>query len=46
MSTRGRGKYMYALVNGRPPAEVDMQRFFDVTAPSVHRMVVELKAAA
>lgn len=35
--------YMYALVNGRPPAEADMQRFFEVTPPSVHRMVVELE---
>jgi hypothetical protein len=29
--------YMYALVNGRPPAEADMQRFFAVPPPSVHR---------
>lgn len=36
--------YMYALVNGRPPAEADMQRFFEVTPPSVHRMVIELEA--
>jgi Mn-dependent DtxR family transcriptional regulator len=35
--------YMYALVNGRPPAEADMQRFFEVTPPSVHSMVVELE---
>jgi DNA-binding MarR family transcriptional regulator len=35
--------YTYALVNGRPPAEADMQRFFEVTPPSVHRMVVELE---
>ena len=35
--------YMYALVNGRPPAEADMQRFFEVTPPSVHRMVIELE---
>ena len=35
--------YMYALVNGRPPAEADMQRFFAVTAPSVHNMIVELE---
>jgi hypothetical protein len=32
------------LVNGRPPAEADMQRFFRVTPPSVHNMVVELEA--
>jgi Mn-dependent DtxR family transcriptional regulator len=35
--------YMYALVNGRPPAEADMQRFFEVTPPSVHNMIVELE---
>jgi len=35
--------YMYALVNGRPPAESDMQRFFEVTPPSVHNMIIELE---
>ena len=35
--------YTYALVNRRPPAEADMQTFFGVTPPSVHRMVVELE---
>ena len=35
--------YMYALVNGRPPAEADMQRFFAVTPPSVHQMILELE---
>jgi Mn-dependent DtxR family transcriptional regulator len=35
--------YMYTLVNGRPPAEADMQRFFAVTPPSVHNMIVELE---
>jgi Mn-dependent DtxR family transcriptional regulator len=35
--------YMYALVNGRPPAEADMQRFFAVTPPSVHSMILELE---
>jgi DNA-binding MarR family transcriptional regulator len=35
--------YAYALVNGRPPAEADMERFFGVTPPSVHRMIVELE---
>jgi Mn-dependent DtxR family transcriptional regulator len=35
--------YMYALVNGRPPAEADMQRFFEVTPPSVHNMIVQLE---
>jgi Mn-dependent DtxR family transcriptional regulator len=46
--TEKQGQYLafihaYSLVNGRPPAEADMQRFFGVTPPSVHRMVVELE---
>lgn len=35
--------YAYSKVNRRPPAEADLQRFFGVTAPSVHSMVVELE---
>jgi DNA-binding MarR family transcriptional regulator len=35
--------YMYTLVNGRPPAEADLQRFFEVTPPSVHQMIVQLE---
>jgi len=35
--------YTFTLVNRRPPAEADMQAFFSVTPPSVHRMVVELE---
>lgn len=35
--------YYYTKVNGRPPAEADMQRYFQVTAPSVHPMVVKLE---
>ena len=35
--------YTYVLLNRRPPAEADMQAFFGVTPPSVHRMVVELE---
>ena len=35
--------YAYAKIHRRPPAEADMQRFFGVTAPSVHRMVLELE---
>ena len=34
--------HLYTTVNGRPPAEADMQRYFGVTPPTVHRMVVEL----
>ena len=36
--------YYYTKVNGRPPAESDMQLYFQVTAPSVHQMVLTLEA--
>lgn len=36
--------YYYTKVNGRPPAEADMQRYFQVTPPSVHQMVLTLEA--
>ena len=32
----------YTLIHREPPAEADMQRFFRVTAPSVHGMVLTL----
>jgi len=35
--------YAYFQLNGRAPAEADMEKFFRVTPPSVHRMVVELE---
>ena len=35
--------YAYTKLNRRPPAEADMQAFFKVTPPSVHRMVIELE---
>ncbi|MEO7434534.1 MAG: helix-turn-helix domain-containing protein [Candidatus Binatia bacterium] len=35
--------YAYEKIHRRPPAEADMQRFFGVTAPSVHRMVLTLE---
>jgi Mn-dependent DtxR family transcriptional regulator len=46
--TETQGQYLafihaYALVNGRPPAEADIQRFFAVTPPSVHSMIKELE---
>ena len=46
--TTKQGQYLafihaYTLVNGRPPAEADMQRFFRVTPPSVHQMVLTLE---
>ncbi len=46
--TELQGQYLafihaYTKINRRPPAEADLQRFFEVTPPSVHRMVVELE---
>jgi DNA-binding MarR family transcriptional regulator len=37
--------YAYTRVNGRPPAEADLQRYFGVTPPSVHQMVLTLERA-
>lgn len=36
--------YYYTKVNGQPPAESDMQRYFAVTPPTVHQMVLKLEA--
>ena len=46
--TDKQGQYLafihaYTLVIGRPPAEADMQRFFAVSPPSVHQMVLTLE---
>jgi repressor LexA len=46
--TRKQGQYLafihhYAKLHGRPPAEADMQRYFGVTPPTVHQMVVKLE---
>jgi repressor LexA len=35
--------YYYTKLNGRPPAEADMQQYFQITAPSAHQMVVKLE---
>ena len=35
--------FQYSLVNGVAPAEADMQRFFQITPPSVHSMVLTLE---
>lgn len=46
--THKQGQYLafihaYTLVLGRSPAEADLQRFFQVTPPSVHQMVLTLE---
>jgi Mn-dependent DtxR family transcriptional regulator len=33
----------YSVINRRPRSEANMQRFFGVTAPSVHHMVLTLE---
>src|SRR3954452_126699 len=48
--TPTQGQYLafihaYTLVNGRPPAQADMQRFFRVTPPTVHQMLLTLEKA-
>lgn len=35
--------YYYTKISGQPPAEHDMARYFDVSPPSVHQMVVTLE---
>jgi len=35
--------YWYTKLNRQPPAESDMQRYFQVTPPTVHQMVVQLE---
>jgi DNA-binding MarR family transcriptional regulator len=46
--TPKQGQYLafihaYTQVLGRPPAEADLQRYFRVTPPSVHQMVLTLE---
>ena len=48
--TETQGQYLafihaYALVNGRPPAEAELQHHFRVSPPSVHQMVLTLERA-
>lgn len=38
--------YAYTCVEGRPPAEADIQRYFRVTPPTVHQMVLTLERNA
>ncbi|MBV6627453.1 MAG: hypothetical protein KI793_31675 [Rivularia sp. (in: Bacteria)] len=35
--------YYYTKLNGCPPAEADMQRYFKTTPPTVHSMVLNLE---
>ncbi|HUS88828.1 MAG TPA: hypothetical protein VMW91_05575, partial [Desulfosporosinus sp.] len=35
--------YYYTKIHGCPPAEADMQKYFRVSPPTVHQMVVTLE---
>src|SRR5881409_1449740 len=37
--------YVYSRMFQRPPAEADMQRYFRVSPPSVHQMILTLERA-
>lgn len=46
--TEKQGQYLafihaYTKLHRQAPAEADMQRFFEVTPPTVHRMVLALE---
>ena len=46
--TERQGQYLafihaYSCVCGRPPAERDIERYFQVSAPSVHQMLLTLE---
>ncbi len=46
--TRKQGQYLafiyyYTLINRRAPAEADLQKYFRVTAPSVHQIIKTLE---
>src|SRR5712691_13264031 len=34
---------MYTKLHRRPPAEADLQRYFGVTPPSIHNMILTLE---
>ncbi|HWR50336.1 MAG TPA: hypothetical protein VN428_04475 [Bryobacteraceae bacterium] len=35
--------YYYTKIHGAPPAEAEMQRYFSVTPPTVHQMILSLE---
>jgi repressor LexA len=37
--------YYYTKLNRVPPAEADFVRYFGVSAPTVHQMILKLEAA-
>jgi SOS-response transcriptional repressor LexA len=46
--TKKQGQYLaflhyYTKMNGRPPAEYEMEQYFKVSPPSVHQMILTLE---
>jgi len=46
--TPRQGQYLafihyYTKLNGRPPAQADMQRYFRVSPPAIHQMMLSLE---
>jgi len=46
--TEKQGQYLafvhnYTKIHGRSPAEAEMQRYFRVTPPTVHQMILKLE---
>jgi Mn-dependent DtxR family transcriptional regulator len=37
--------HLYTRLHRRPPAETDMQEYFQISPPSVHQMVLTLERA-
>jgi repressor LexA len=35
--------YNYTKIHGRPPSEAEMERFFKITPPTVHQMILKLE---
>ena len=35
--------YYYTKINGHSPSEADIQRYFEVSPPSVHQMIITLE---
>ncbi len=46
--TEKQGQYLafifyYTKINGVPPAQIDLQRYFAVTPPTIHQMILQLE---
>ncbi|MCB2182399.1 MAG: MarR family transcriptional regulator [Desulfobulbaceae bacterium] len=46
--TKKQGQYLayiyhYTKINRQPPAEADIQKYFRVTPPTVHQMILKLE---